>query len=139
MTTTEKRLGTRPCERSRNAFTLIELLVVIGVIAILAALLLPALSRARMKAHDVACLSNERQMGLSYRFRVDDDGSDRLDGQGILDWYQNEFARGPMWICPNAPVKSPTPKDYDVSGTTSTAWFSSMLGIWPDVSQPVGQ
>jgi len=57
---------------TRSAFTLIELLVVIAIIAILAAILFPVFAKAREKARQISCLSNERQLGLGSMQYVQD-------------------------------------------------------------------
>lgn len=71
----------------KRAFTLVELLVVIGVIAILIAILLPALNKAREQAKGVKCMSNLRQIGLSYAFYAQENRGWYPVSKKDTDWY----------------------------------------------------
>jgi len=121
----------------RRAFTLVELLVTVAVIAILAAMLLPALARAKDQAHTVQCVGNLRQWGLALRMYADDfDDYLPRRGQGVQPLAL--ITRGSDWFnALPAYFSRPAFQELVAAGQKPAAGDHSVF-ICPDATDPGG-
>jgi prepilin-type N-terminal cleavage/methylation domain-containing protein len=119
--------------RPRVGFTLIELLVVVSIIAVLAALLLPALGKAKLKAHGIGCMNSHRQLAIAWQMYSQDNNDQLLYASESLDWdklwtAQYAWVTGTLTYSPTDPANwNP---DLTIKQSPLWPYCGQNLAIW---------